>query len=191
MICAENQTTLRCVTNANDTELRQWWETLQADTAGRRWFSDVFPQTYADFVATLSSGDERYTLFLHSDYVAGSYWLHDMVDDDPVVPACAWLRGYVAPTYRGNFTAEAWPVARSVFEAWGYRHVFAASHAANKRAIACLTKNMHFTFVDEYPKFAIYGEKPTTCTVCTMRYDDVDLARYMAQKRSGKLIFSV
>ncbi|PON14031.1 hypothetical protein C2W62_31210 [Candidatus Entotheonella serta] len=186
-----NQTSLVCVTNANDAELRQWWTTLQADDVGRRWFSDTFPKTYADFLATLTSGEERYTLFFNGDQVAGSYWLHDLVDDDPEVPLCAWLRGYVAPTYRGNFTAEAWPVARAMFEAWGYRHLFAASHAENKRAIACLTKNMNFTFVDNYPDFAIYEDQPTRCAVCVMRADDVDLARYMAQQRSSRLVFSV
>lgn len=190
MFYEENQTSLVCVTQANDSELQQWWESLQADAAGRRWFSDTFPKTYADFAATMTNGDERYALFFNGHRIAGSYWLHDIVDDDPAVPPCAWLRGYVAPTYRGNFTAEAWPVARSIFEAWGYRHVFAASHAANKRAITCLTKNMQFTFVDNYPDFAIYEDQSTVCAVCTMRDDDVALARYIARQRSGRLVLS-
>lgn len=185
------QTSLKCVTNATNQQLSAWWETIQADSEGLRWFSDSFPTTYVDFVTTLQSGLERYTLFFADREVAGSYWLHDIVDDDPDLPPCAWLRGYVAPTYRGNFTADAWPIARSIFEGWGYHNIFAASHAGNKRAIACLIKNMQFTLVDSYPDFAIFAGKLTHCTVCAMHQRDVDLARHIAMKRAERLIFSV
>lgn len=186
----QNQTTLRCSTQPSDAELRTWWETLEADDAGRQWFADAFPQTYAHFVETLTSGAERCTLFFNGAQVAGSYWLHDIVDDDAEYGSFAWLRGYVSPAYRGNFTAEAWPVARSIIEEWGYRHIFAASHAANKRAIACLIKNMQFDLVGEYPDLALYGGKPTLCTVCTMRSEDVGLAMREANRRTDSLLVS-
>ncbi len=187
----ETRTQLRHETNPTLAELKSWWETMQVDVAGRRWFADSFPQTYADFVTTLAIGAERFIVFFEHDHVAGSYWLHDIIDGDSVLPPCAWLRGYVSPTYRGNFTAEAWPVARAIFEEWGYRHIFAASHAENRRAVTCLVKNMQFTSLGDYPKFAIYEGKLTTCTVCTMRHEDIDLARYVAKQRSERTIVPV
>lgn len=145
----QNQTMLRCVTNPSDTELWTWWETMQDDSAGRQWFSDAFPKTYADFVARFVSGMERCILFCDGDQVAGGYWLHDMVDADPDYPPYAWVRAHVAPAYRSHLMAEAWPVVCSIFEQWGYRHLFAATHVDNKPALACLTKTMQFTWVGD------------------------------------------
>lgn len=192
MVSVQTTASLRCVTNPNDDELNAWWAALQADSMGRKWFSDAFPQTFADFVSVLASGVERCTLFFDShEHVAGSYWLHDMVDDDPDYPPYAWVRGFVVPTYRGNFTLEAWPVARAIFKAWGYERIFAGSHSENKRAIACLTRNMQFIVVDTFANFCLFDGEPGPCTVCSMRPEDVGLAKRDAQLRSENILFSV
>ncbi len=192
MVSVQTQSSLRCVTSPTDDEMSKWWAALQDDHTGRKWFSDAFPQSYADFVAVLASGVERCTLFFDSiDNVAGCYWLHDMVDDDPDHPSYAWVRGFVVPTYRGNFTLEAWPIARAVFAEWGYDRLFAGSHPDNRRALACLTQNMRFTLVDTFEHFCMFDGEPGPCTVCSMRPEDVELARRDAQLRADNLLLSV
>ncbi|ETW95570.1 MAG: hypothetical protein ETSY1_30005 [Candidatus Entotheonella factor] len=183
----QNQTMLKPVTNPSDSELWAWWQTIQQDPAGRQWFSDAFPKTYADFVGVLLSGAERCVVFLDGDQVAGGYWLHDMVDDDPDYPPYAWIRGYVDPAYRGRFMAQAWPVACSIFEQWGYRHLFAATHVNNQRTLACLDKTLKFTRVGDYPNFCFFDGKPSTCTVYSMYAEDVSLAMRDAKFRSEHL----
>ena len=60
-------------------DLRQWWETRQADPDSTLAFTDQAPRNFAELLDRINSGDYLFFLAYDGDCVVGAMWLHDIV----------------------------------------------------------------------------------------------------------------
>ena len=162
---------------------RTWWEGIQHDDLAVA-YADSFPDTLTDFQLDVAQGTKHLLLCLAEDQVAGALWLHDMTHRPDGSIAAGWVGGYFVPAYRGRCAVYLWRCARQTWEAQGIRHLFAATHVANRPSQAFIARGMQFHRVGRYPAFTLFHGQVTDVVLYCAWAEDAALAWRAAHQRA-------
>lgn len=166
-----------------EAQLQAWWEAMRGDDLSVA-YADTFPASLVAFRADVAQGDTLLVLGLVAHQVASAFWLHDLVrhHDGPVF--AGWIGCYVLPAYRGYLVGKFWHLARQHWEAMGVRHFFTATHVANRRSQAMITREARFHRVGRFPRFMSVRGELTDVFIYALHTTDMHLAWELATARA-------
>ena len=164
-------------------QMRVWWETMRRDDLSVA-YADAFPDTLTDFRLEIAQGTKKLLVCLADGDVAGALWLHDMAHRSDGTVLAGWVGGFFLPAYRGSLAVHLWHAARPQWEAQGITHLFAATHIANRRSQAFITRGMGFHRVGLYPCFTLFHGQTTDVVIYCANPNDALLAWTYAHKRA-------
>jgi RimJ/RimL family protein N-acetyltransferase len=172
------------LTNEPTTEqLHFWWEAMRSDDLSVA-YADAFPGTLTDFRLEIAQGTKLLLICVVDGDVAGALWLHDLLRRPNGTILAGWVGGYFVPPYRGRHAVRLWKAACQWWEAMDIPHLFAATHQANRRSQAFITRGMGFHRVGRYPSFTTFQGQATDVVIYCARPGDASLAWTCAQRRA-------
>jgi hypothetical protein len=164
-----------------------WWKAMRRDDLSVA-YADAFPETLTDFRLEIAQGTKKLLICLVNGQVAAALWLHDMAYRADGTVLAGWVGGFFLPAYRGRLAVRLWHTARQRWEAEGITHLFAATHIANRRSQAFLTRGMGFYRVGVFPCFTLFQGQETDVVIYCANHHDAPLAWTYAQKRALRLV---
>lgn len=166
--------------------LHYWWEIRQADPETASAYGDGAPQSFAELLARVDTGQYLFYLASHMESVVGAMWLHDIVREHDGTPYAGWLGTYVLPDHRGRHTTqEMWALTHKAVTALGVRHIYIAAHHANTRAQAVAERHLGFHRVGVCPAFMRCEDIPTDFLILCMHKEDRAEAWALAHARAS------
>jgi hypothetical protein len=164
-------------------QMRVWWIAMQSDDLSVA-YADAFPETLTDFRLEIEHGTKLLLICMVDGDVAGALWLHDLIHRPNRTVMAGWVGGYFLPRYRGRLAVRLWQAARHWWTAQGIAHLFAATHQANRRSQAFITRGMQFHRVGLYPGFTTFHGHATDVVIYCACPEDTALAWTYAQRRA-------
>lgn len=163
------------------------WQSMQTEDLSMA-YADGFPESPQRFLDEVQRGSRQPLLGLCNNQVAGLYWLHDILERADGSPMAAWTGAYFLPAYRGRAAKRLWQESCRAWETQGIAHFFVATHIANRRSQAFITRGMHFQRVGVYRRFTSFQGHPTDVVIYCRHPADTELAWQCARKRASYLL---
>lgn len=178
-------TPVMTITHAPDHhDLQHWWQVRQADPDAALGYADDAPQSFAELVERIDSGQYIFYLAHDADTVVGALWMHDIIRDPDGTPRVGWMGTYVLPDHRGRQTTQAmWELTHNALVELGVQSIYWASHHKNTRSHAIAERHLGLYRVGVYPAFTWFGGEPTDCVIFATYEKDIEAAWHLAKMR--------